>query len=171
DEPTSGLSSEDALMVMQVLRDLADQGKTILITIHQPGLEVFRLADTLLMVSKDKAAKEAARMVYFGPAYPDAVEFFNPQGVAGAKPGIDPSPDEIMRGLSKGKTAEWVARYAASDYKRHYVDERLGKRPSESSQPIRPKMQREPGLAQWRVLVKRCMAIKIKDRWSTAILL
>ncbi|MFL6275481.1 MAG: FHA domain-containing protein [Blastocatellia bacterium] len=171
DEPTSGLSSEDALMVMQVLRDLADAGKTILITIHQPGLEVFRMADTLLMVSKDKGAKEAARMVYFGPAYPDAVEFFNPQGVTGAKPGVDPSPDEIMRGLSKGKTTEWVGRYASSDYKRQYVDERLGKRPSESSQPIRPKMKREPGLAQWRVLVKRCMAIKIKDRWSTAILL
>src|SRR5262249_53574060 len=55
--------------------------------------------------------------------------------------------------------------------KRQYVDERLGKRPSGSSQPIRPKMKREPGLAQWRTLVKRCLAIKIKDKWSTAILL
>src|SRR6516225_1068734 len=31
DEPTSGLSSEDALVVMKVLRGLADAGKTILL--------------------------------------------------------------------------------------------------------------------------------------------
>jgi ABC transport system ATP-binding/permease protein len=171
DEPTSGLSSEDALMVMEVLRELADAGKTVLITIHQPGLEVFRLTDTLLMVSKDKGSQGPASMVYFGPAYPDAVEFFNPNGAVRAKSGVDPSPDEIMRGLSKGRTEEWVRRYAGSEHKRRYVDERLGKRPSDSSQPIRPKMKREPGLAQWRVLVKRCLAIKLKDRWSTGILL
>jgi ABC transport system ATP-binding/permease protein len=171
DEPTSGLSSEDALMVMKVLRDLANAGKTVLITIHQPGLEVFRMADTLLMVSKDKNSKEPAKMVYFGPAYPDAVEFFNPNGIANARPDVDPSPDEIMRGLSKGQTAEWVRQYSSSEYRRQYVDERLGKRPSDSSLPIDPKMKREPGLAQWRILVKRCLAIKIKDKWNTAILL
>jgi ABC transport system ATP-binding/permease protein len=170
DEPTSGLSSEDALMVMKVLRDLADAGKTILITIHQPGVEVFRLADTLLMVSKDKGSKEPAKIVYFGPAYPDAVEFFNPQGVANAQPGIDPSPDEVMRGLSKGKTDEWVARYASSEYKRRYQDERTGKRPSGSGQPVAPKMNREAGLSQWWTLVKRCFAIKLKDKWNTTIL-
>jgi len=171
DEPTSGLSSEDALMVMKVLRDLADAGKTILITIHQPGLDVFRMADTLLMVSKDKGSKEPAKMVYFGPAYPDAVEFFNPNGVANAKPGIDPSPDEVMRGLSKGKTEEWVRQYSSSEHKRRYVDERLGKRPSSSAQPVAPKMKREAGLSQWWTLVKRCFAIKLKDKWNTAILL
>ena len=171
DEPTSGLSSEDALMVMKVLRALADAGKTILITIHQPGLDVFRMADTLLMVSKDKGSKEPAKMVYFGPAYPDAVEFFNPNGVANAKPGIDPSPDEVMRGLSKGKTEEWVRRYSSSECKRQYVDERLGKRPSGSAQPVAPKMKREAGLSQWWTLVKRSSAIKLKDKWNTAILL
>jgi ABC transport system ATP-binding/permease protein len=171
DEPTSGLSSEDALGVMKMLRDLADAGKTILITIHQPGLEVFRMADTLLMVSKDKGSQEAAKVVYFGPAYPDAVEFFNPNGVAKAKLGVDPSPDEIMRGLSKGKTEEWVRRYSSSEHKRRYVDERLGKRPSGSAQPVAPKMKREAGLSQWWTLVKRNLAIKLKDRWNTAFLL
>lgn len=171
DEPTSGLSSEDALMVMKVLRHLADAGKTILITIHQPGLDVFCMADTLLMVSKDKGSKEPAKMVYFGPAYPDAVKFFNPNGVANAKPGVDPSPDEIMRGLSRNKTEEWVRRYSNSDHKRHYVDERLGKRPSGSAQPVAPKMKREAGLSQWWTLVKRCFAIKLKDKWNTTILL
>jgi len=171
DEPTSGLSSEDALMVMKVLRDLADAGKTILITIHQPGLDAYRLTDTLLMVSKDKGSQAPAKMVYFGPAYPDAIAFFNHNARANARPGVDPSPDEIMRGLAQGKTEEWVSRYTSSPYKRQYVDERLGKRPSASAQLIQPKMTREPGLAQWRMLVRRCLTIKIKDHWNTAILL
>ena len=171
DEPTSGLSSEDALMVMKILRNLANQGKTILITIHQPGLEVFRMADSLVIVSKDKKSKEPGQMVYFGPAYPDAVEFFNPGGVPNAKPGVDPSPDEVMRGLSQAKTDDWVKRYAASQHKRQYVDERLGKRPSGSAHPVKPKISREPGVSQWWTLVKRGLAIKAKDRWSTAILL
>lgn len=37
DEPTSGLSSEDTLQVMKVLRKLADDGRTIILTIHQPS--------------------------------------------------------------------------------------------------------------------------------------
>ena len=52
DEPTSGLSSEDALMVMKLLRQLADTGKTILLTIHQPSLEAYCLMDNLVMVGK-----------------------------------------------------------------------------------------------------------------------
>ena len=169
DEPTSGLSSEDALMVMKALRDLADAGKTILITIHQPGLEVFRMMDSLAVVSRDRGATGPARLVYFGPAYPDAVEFFNPDGVPNARPGVDPSPDEILRGLAKGKTDEWAARYAASRYKRQYVDERAGRRPAQSAVPVVPKMSRAPGLAQWWTLVKRCLAVKVKDRWGTLI--
>ena len=53
DEPTSGLCSEDALMVMKLLRKLADSGKTIVVTIHQPSLDAYRLLDNLILVSKD----------------------------------------------------------------------------------------------------------------------
>src|SRR5205085_9777527 len=72
DEPTSGLSSEDALMVLKVLRELADAGKTILITIHQPSLEVFRLLDNLVLVSRDAGSQDPGRLIYYGRAYPDA---------------------------------------------------------------------------------------------------
>lgn len=69
DEPTSGLSSEDALLVMKVLRQLADQGKTILLTIHQPSLEVFQLLDNLVVLGKDQKQGGAGRLAYYGPAY------------------------------------------------------------------------------------------------------
>jgi ABC transport system ATP-binding/permease protein len=171
DEPTSGLAADDALNVMQVLRNLADAGKTIILTIHQPGLDVFQMMDNLVIVSKDKRSHEPARMVYFGPAYPDAVEFFNPDGIPNAKPNVEPSPDEVLRGLRGASVAEWVARYAASPYKRQYVDERAGKRPSASAEPVAPKIGRGVNLSQWWTLVRRNIAIKIQDRWYTAILL
>jgi len=171
DEPTSGLAADDAMNVMQVLRNLADAGKTIILTIHQPGLDVFRMMDSLVIVSRDKRSPEPARMVYFGPAYPNSVEFFNPDGIPNARPNVEPSPDEVLRGLRNASTLEWVARYNASIYKRQYVDERAGRRPSASAEPVAPKIGREISLSQWWTLVRRNLAIKIQDRWYTAILL
>src|SRR5436190_14235029 len=101
DEPTSGLSSRDAFNVMQLLRRLADSGKTILLTIHQPSLDVFKLMDSLALVSKDSNTSEPGRLVFFGPNYPDAVNFFNPNGIANLPAGMDPSPDEILAGLDR----------------------------------------------------------------------
>lgn len=171
DEPTSGLAADDAMNVIEVLRNLADAGKTIIVTIHQPSLDVFRMMDSLVVVSRDKNSTEPARMVYFGPTYPAAVEFFNPDGIANAKPNAEPSPDEVLRGLRGANTASWVARYNSSIYKRQYVDERAGKRPSDSAQPVSPRIARKLNLSQWWTFVRRNLVIKIQDRWYTAILL
>ncbi len=171
DEPTSGLSSEDALMVMKVLRGLADSGKAILMTIHQPSLEVYRLMDNLVLVGKDQNSPEPGRLVYYGPAYPDAVRFFNPDGVPGERPGVDPSPDEVLRGLAKRKASEWAERYQHSDYGREYIEQRMGKQARPSAQGSPPRTARTSGVAQWWTLVRRCLTIKFKDCWNTAILL
>lgn len=172
DEPTSGLSSEDALVVMKLLRQLADTGKTIIIAIHQPNLAVFGLMDNLVVLSPDANASGVGKMVYYGPAYPDAVYFFNPNhpGRTGGQPDQRPSPDEVLEGLTKSSTAEWIKRYDASEYKRQYVTERAGHQPA-NSQELRPKANRQPGILQWWTLVRRCFEIKLKDRWGTGILL
>lgn len=41
DEPTTGLDSTTALQVVQLLRNLANEGRTVVSTIHQPSSEVF----------------------------------------------------------------------------------------------------------------------------------
>lgn len=171
DEPTSGLSSEDTLMVMRLLRRLADGGKTILLTIHQPSLEAFRLMDNLALVAKDSGSSDPGRLVYFGPAYPDAVRFFNPNGVANARPGVEPSPDEVLRGLTKAKTVEWAEAYARSTFRRDYVQSRAGRTPSSTTPHAAPAPRRGDALAQWWTLVRRSLAIKVKDAWNSAILL
>ncbi|MCB0484505.1 MAG: ATP-binding cassette domain-containing protein, partial [Flavobacteriales bacterium] len=52
DEPTSGLSSRDSQMIMDLLKDLANRGKLIFVVIHQPGAEIFRLFDHLLLLDQ-----------------------------------------------------------------------------------------------------------------------
>ncbi|KAF4354338.1 hypothetical protein F8388_023000 [Cannabis sativa] len=52
DEPTSGLDSASALHVALLLKTMAaNQGKTILLTIHQPGFRILQLFDHILLLS------------------------------------------------------------------------------------------------------------------------
>jgi len=60
DEPTTGLDAYSSLLLVRALRRLADSGRTILCTIHQPRADIFALFDTLLLMAAGKAA-------YFGP--------------------------------------------------------------------------------------------------------
>jgi ABC-type Mn2+/Zn2+ transport system ATPase subunit len=59
DEPTTGLDAYSSLLLVRALRRLADTGRTILCTIHQPRSDIFTLFDTLLLMS-------AGRVGYFG---------------------------------------------------------------------------------------------------------
>lgn len=171
DEPTSGLSSEDALVVMRLLRKLADDGKTILLTIHQPSRGVFRLMDSLVLVAKEPRTPHPGRMVYFGPAYPDAIRFFAPAAELGAALEAEPSPDLVLYGLAQRPVDEWAVRYAASPEKRHYVDERAGTNPAQPPPASAAKPSRGSGLAQWWTLVQRNLAVKVRDRTNLVILL
>ncbi|MDD2332139.1 MAG: ATP-binding cassette domain-containing protein [Candidatus Cloacimonetes bacterium] len=50
DEPTSGLSHNDALQIINILKNLCEQGKIVILSIHQPSTSVFQRFDkTLLM--------------------------------------------------------------------------------------------------------------------------
>lgn len=52
DEPTSGLDSASALHVVTLLKSMVvNQGKTIILTIHQPGFRILELFDRLVLLS------------------------------------------------------------------------------------------------------------------------
>lgn len=171
DEPTSGLSSEDALMVMKVLRELANSGKAILLTIHQPSLEAYRLMDNLVLIGKDQNSTEPGQLVYYGPAYPDAVQFFNPLGIPNQKPGTEASPDEVLRGFARQSTKTWVKSYDNSQHKKNYVTDRAGKTATPPAGAEIQEPKKPLGIAQWLTLIKRYFTIKLKDVTNTAILL
>ena len=170
DEPTSGLSSEDTLTVMKLLRSLADEGKTILLTIHQPSLEAFRLMDNLVLVARDGKPSAPGQLVYYGRAYPESVHFFNPAGVA-SPPGVDPSPDEVLRGLAQQPASYWGECYAASAHRRTFVEDRASRQVVERAQPVQRTAEPLMAVRQAWTLVRRCVQVKLKDTWNTALLM
>ncbi|KDE04252.1 hypothetical protein MVLG_05280 [Microbotryum lychnidis-dioicae p1A1 Lamole] len=52
DEPTSGLDSFTAYNIMLTLKDLADQGRTIIVSVHQPRSDVWDIFDHVLLLAK-----------------------------------------------------------------------------------------------------------------------
>ena len=170
DEPTSGLSSEDTLTVMKLLRGLSDAGKCILLTLHQPSLEAFRLMTHLIVVSRDTQSTSPGRMVYFGPCYPDSIHFFNPERDSKTPLTNDVTPDEVLRGLSKQTTAAWNAKYQSSNYRARFVAARAGQTPS-NPDPAAGQAKNRDLIRQCATLVRRNLTIKWADGWNTAILL
>ncbi|GFQ02783.1 ABC transporter g family member 15 [Phtheirospermum japonicum] len=72
DEPTSGLDSAAAFFVIQAIKNLARDGRTVISSVHQPSSEVFALFDDLYLLS-------GGETVYFGEAKM-ATKFFAEAG-------------------------------------------------------------------------------------------
>ncbi len=172
DEPTSGLASEDALNVMKLLRRLADEGRTILLTIHQPSLEAYRTMDNVVYLAD-------GHLVYYGPAWPDSITFFNPDAEPGTPDGdrVLSDPGSAMRPLAadRRKGHDMVTRarnYIDSRYFQEYVQRRR----NDASGAIltggdKRRTRRRFALRQWWLLTRRYFTIKLKDTANTTILL
>uniref|UniRef100_A0A8C6M7J3 ATP binding cassette subfamily G member 2 (JR blood group) n=1 Tax=Nothobranchius furzeri TaxID=105023 RepID=A0A8C6M7J3_NOTFU len=68
DEPTTGLDASTANSVLLLLKRMASDGRTIIMSIHQPRYSIYRLFDSLTLLV-------GGRMVYHGPA-PNALDYF-----------------------------------------------------------------------------------------------
>jgi len=52
DEPTSGLSSVDSEIVMNLLKEQTDRGKLVIINIHQPGSDLYKMFDKIMIIDR-----------------------------------------------------------------------------------------------------------------------
>ncbi|GLE00166.1 hypothetical protein PINS_up008893 [Pythium insidiosum] len=89
DEPTSGLDARSAKVIMDGVRKVANTGRTIVCTIHQPSSEVFQVFDSLLLL------KRGGETVFFGELGESAselIEYFESvPGVAPIEDGYNPA--------------------------------------------------------------------------------
>ena len=167
DEPTSGLSSYDALQVVRLLRQLSSNGKTVILTIHQPSLDIYQQFDNLIMVSRDKGASSSGALAYFGPAFPDSIEFFRPQNATAR----ELSPEQLLDGLAQRGTADWVDTYHRSRIKAEFVDKRAGQMPSAENKAGTASAVRKFGFGQWWTLMQRNAVLRMRDQSQTAFML
>ncbi|KAG8073523.1 hypothetical protein GUJ93_ZPchr0006g41583 [Zizania palustris] len=93
DEPTSGLDSTTALRIVQLLHDIAEDGKTVITTIHQPSSRLFHKFDKLILLGKGS-------LLYFGKAS-EAMPYFQ---FIGCTPLITMNPAEFLLDLANGNT-------------------------------------------------------------------
>lgn len=84
DEPTSGLDSAKALNIVMMLKQIAQQGRTVLATIHQPSSQIYNEFNYLCLIHKDPPKEDGTRpseeeagghIVYYGPRE-EAISYF-----------------------------------------------------------------------------------------------
>ncbi|KAL3623460.1 ABC transporter G member 22 [Castilleja foliolosa] len=95
DEPTSGLDSTIALRIVDTLHDIAEAGKTVITTIHQPSSRLFLKFDKLILLGKGS-------LLYFGKAS-EAMVYFSSIGCC---PLIAMNPAEFMLDLANGNLTD-----------------------------------------------------------------
>ncbi|XP_044974505.1 ABC transporter G family member 7 [Hordeum vulgare subsp. vulgare] len=69
DEPTTGLDAFQAEKVMETLRQLAEDGHTVICSIHQPRGSVYSKFDDIVLLSEGE-------VVYMGPAKEEPLKYF-----------------------------------------------------------------------------------------------
>jgi ABC-type multidrug transport system ATPase subunit len=184
DEPTSGLASEDAINVMNLLRRLADEGRTILLTIHQPSLEAYRKLDNVIYLYE-------GRLIYYGPAYPDSILYMNPDVTVGTPEGDlllsdpgnalkpiaeehrtamdQPYPWKALEGVVERRCAEFLE---SKQYRDYVYDRAVAPEDDVNiAEGSKQKTERRGLVRQFGILTRRCYNIKGKDKVNTAILL
>ncbi|XP_029310453.1 ATP-binding cassette sub-family G member 2-like isoform X2 [Cottoperca gobio] len=72
DEPTTGLDASTANSVLLLLKRMASNGRTIILSIHQPRYSIYRLFDSLTLLVH-------GQQVYHGPAQ-TALDYFSDIG-------------------------------------------------------------------------------------------
>jgi ABC-type multidrug transport system permease subunit len=120
-------------------------------------------------VARDAESAAPGKLVYFGPAHPDAVRFFEPPKEQSAA-GPEASPDGVLRGLARHPVEQWSRKYQESSYHRRFVAARAGRVPNDGDAAVAPP-RNDDWLRQSATLIRRNLALKLADGWNTAILL
>ncbi|QHV01201.1 maltooligosyl trehalose synthase [Synechocystis sp. CACIAM 05] len=145
DEPTSGLDPGLDKKMMQLLRKLADQGRTIVLVTH--ATDNINLCDRLVFLG------QGGNLCYFG-TFSDACQFFNLHNGDFA--------DVYIQLDNQSAVIKAAQRYRRSSYQHQYIDQRLGVSNSAVAAP-RPSPPRVSPLRQTWILCQRYWQIMARD--------
>ncbi len=167
DEPTSGLDATSTLEILQILRSLANSGTTIILTIHQPRVEAYRLIDNVILLAT------GGRLAYYGPAFPDAPEYFSGFFPKYAYKKENNPADYLLDMLELNKTVEhfdWQKEFLVSPYYSRFVQNRLSQRKDLSvATSEQTSLAKRSIFSQFLRLFSRYTIRKLRDRTSLFI--
>jgi ABC-type multidrug transport system ATPase subunit len=175
DEPTSGLDPGTETALMQLMRRLADQGRTIVLITH--ATKNVMLADKVLFLAR------GGYLTWFGP--PDeALAYFDQYRSERERRTRPMEFDQIyaiLEDSSKGAPEEWADRYQNHQAYEEYIRKPLAARSEEfagvqqdqpAAAPVSSQTRKQvSGLRQFFILSKRNINILFRDRFSLALML
>nr|POF00776.1 abc transporter g family member 36 [Quercus suber] len=162
DEPISGLDARAAAIVMRIVRNTVDTGRTVVCTIHQPSIDIFKAFDELFLM------KRRGQELYIGPLGHHSshlIKYFESiKGVRKIKDGYNPatwmlevtsSAEEITLGV------DFTNVYRNSDLFRRNkaLIQELSKPAPDKKEPYFPTQYAQSFFTQ-------CMACLWKQHWS-----
>ena len=133
DEPTSGLDSATSLDVMGTVKELAEEGRTVLTTIHQPSGKIFSFYDGIILLSRDVETR-SGNIVYFGEAGTVLKEYFEGMGFPYEANEVDNIAEYVLNIISGGVKGpqggnELILHFTESEYGElnHNISEGIAK--------------------------------------------
>lgn len=151
DEPTSGLDPGYEKSVMQTLRALADDGRSVVVVTHNTAQ--LNLCDRLLILAP------GGRLAYFGPPQ-QALGYFNCSDFA-----------DLFNLLEHDTTTDWTGRYVASPIHTAITGPHPAHRTRQAAPPASRPVAQQSAFAQFTTLCRRYLAVIAADRQYSVTLL
>jgi ABC-type multidrug transport system ATPase subunit len=148
DEPTSGLDPGLDKSVMEQMRDLAHDGRTVIVVTH--SVANLDTCDRLLVLFP------GGKVAYYGPPG-DGLSYFGLPGWA-----------EVFQAFERYPDRDWAGEFAASPQYQQYVADRQRPRPvgrhAAPDEPLEPQEQRRGAMQQLSTLTRRYLRVISSDR-------
>ncbi|MCV7123743.1 FHA domain-containing protein [Mycobacterium lacus] len=152
DEPTSGLDPGYEKSVMQTLRSLADDGRSVVVVTH--NIAHLNMCDRLLILAP------GGRLAYFGPPQ-QALSYFNCTDFA-----------DLFTLLEQDTSTDWTGRFNTSPLREAFGGPRPAARQARPATPPAAKaVAQQSALAQFAILCRRYLAVIAADRQYSVFLL
>ena len=172
DEPTSGLDARSAMQLIRQCRGLANGGRTVAMTIHQPRREAFDLFDKLLLLTK------GGKLAYFGPTR-EVKRYFSSRSEMPPESANNPADyvldvlDPIEPSLAR-EPLHWRKEFRSSHFYERFVRSRLTKEDRTTEREAGRKRRsgdvaRANPLRQTLQLTRRYTLLKWRDRQALLV--
>ncbi len=175
DEPTSGLSSSDSEKVVLLLKEQTHRGKLVIVNIHQPSSEIYKLFDRLWLLDT------GGYPIYDGNpieaiTYFKRIANFADQDISVCETCGNVNPELVLNIIDAKKIDESgnqtnVRKLTAKQWHQLYLDSRPTMDPVERKE-LPPNPQKKPSAwQQFRIFLERNVMTKITNKQYLGIAL